>query len=49
MLTGGTTSEGFELTGLPALLSFVAAFAYYVLFEGLRGATIGKLLWAYGW
>jgi uncharacterized RDD family membrane protein YckC len=42
--TGETTEEGFELTGAPALAWFVLAFAYYIVLEGLLGATVGKLL-----
>lgn len=41
--TGGTTSEGFELQGVAAFLTFVAWAAYYVLLEAYLGGTIGKL------
>ncbi|MEX2324136.1 MAG: RDD family protein, partial [Nitriliruptoraceae bacterium] len=42
-LTGATTPGGFELTGGPAFLLFALGFAYFVLLEGLVGATLGKL------
>ncbi|HEX9015742.1 MAG TPA: RDD family protein [Chloroflexota bacterium] len=42
--TGGTTSDGFSLNGLPAMLWFLVSFAYYILLEGLLGATVGKLV-----
>jgi uncharacterized RDD family membrane protein YckC len=42
--TGETTEEGFELMGASALAWFVLAFAYYIVLEGLLGATVGKLL-----
>ncbi len=44
LLTGGTTEAGFELTGLPALLLFIVAFAYLVLTEAYLGGTLGKLV-----
>lgn len=43
-VTGGTTSEGFELQGAAAFLTFVAWAAYYVLLEAYLGGTIGKLI-----
>ncbi len=43
-LTGDLTATGFRLQGLPALGLFVLIFAYFWLFEGLLGATPGKLL-----
>jgi uncharacterized RDD family membrane protein YckC len=42
-LVGGATSEGFELTGLPAVAWMVAAAVYYIVAEARLGATIGKL------
>ncbi len=44
VFTGGTTEEGFQLTGLPAFLWFVVCFLYYIVMEATLGATIGKLL-----
>jgi uncharacterized RDD family membrane protein YckC len=45
---GGVTSEGFNLTGAPALivmgLSSFAFLAYYLCFEWWWGATLGKML-----
>ncbi len=43
ILTGQTTQGGFALQGVPALLGFLLALAYYVLLEGTVGATLGKL------
>ena len=42
LMTGGTTPEGFSLTGAPALLSFLIGFAYFVVMEKTSGATLGK-------
>lgn len=41
--TGSTTSSGFELTGIPALISIVIGIAYWLCFEVLAGGTPGKL------
>ena len=45
---GGLTSEGFSLTGMPALivlgLSTLVFFTYYLCFEWWWGATLGKML-----
>ncbi len=41
---GGTTSTGFELTGVPFALSSLVWLAYYILLEGYLGGTIGKLV-----
>jgi len=45
---GGTTGQGFELTGLPALLLLGAGggimLAYCILAEALFGRTLGKLV-----
>ena len=43
MFTGMTTSEGFNLTGAPALLWFLVCLAYYVVMEVQWGGTIGKM------
>ncbi len=42
--TGNTNSQGFEMTGAPALLTFAIWAAYYVLLEAFVGGTIGKLV-----
>ena len=42
-VTGGTTSDGFHVSGAPALLLFVIAIAYYVVMEKTSGATLGKM------
>ena len=42
-VTGGTTTEGFQLSGGPALLVFLVAIAYYVVMEKTSGATLGKM------
>ncbi len=44
MLTGQTTRDGYHLHGLPALLWWLAGFAYFAWFEGKAGATIGKMV-----
>jgi uncharacterized RDD family membrane protein YckC len=45
---GGITESGFSMEGKPALVAFGAAllvgFLYYLLFEGLFGATLGKAM-----
>ncbi len=42
--TGGLTSGGFEVTGVPAFLSFLLYFLYFVLMESFAGGTVGKLI-----
>ena len=42
LMTGGTTPEGFSLTGAPALLSMLIGLAYFVVMEKTSGATLGK-------
>ena len=44
LVTGQTTSGGFNLQGVPALLWFVLSTAYYVVLEAQLGGTVGKLL-----
>jgi len=39
-LTGETTSDGFHLTGLPALALFAVIFAYFYLGWKVLGGTI---------
>ncbi len=45
---GAATSSGFSMEGQPALLAIsltsVAVFLYYWFFEGLFGATLGKMI-----
>jgi uncharacterized RDD family membrane protein YckC len=43
MALGGATSDGFSLSGAPALIWFVVALAYYVVMEVQMGGTLGKL------
>jgi len=43
LLTGGTTSDGFELTGAPAFISFILMLGYFVAMEGMKGQTLGKM------
>src|ERR1044072_8337335 len=40
--TGGLTSNGFSLTGLPALLLFALIIAYFVIFNKFLGGTIWR-------
>jgi uncharacterized RDD family membrane protein YckC len=42
--TGGVTGSGFELTGAPALLSFLVVAAYFIGMEKMFGGTLGKLV-----
>ncbi len=42
--TGNTTDSGFDLQGAPAFLTFALWGLYFVLFEGLLGGTVGKLI-----
>jgi uncharacterized RDD family membrane protein YckC len=48
ILFGAASVEGGQasasLSGLPALMSFVLAFGYYILMEGYLGQTLGKML-----
>ena len=43
MALGGATSDGFNLSGAPALIWFLIALAYYVVMEVQMGGTLGKL------
>ena len=42
-VTGGTTSDGFQVSGAPAFLVFLIAIGYYVVMEKTSGATLGKM------
>jgi len=42
--SGGTTADGFQLEGTPALLLFVLGLGYYVVMEAQFGWTVGKRL-----
>jgi uncharacterized RDD family membrane protein YckC len=42
--TGQTTTDGFELHGLPAFLWWISGIFYYIIFEGKLGATPAKML-----
>ena len=44
LITGGTTSAGFSLSGAPAGLLFLIGLAYFTYFEANSGATLGKQL-----
>jgi uncharacterized RDD family membrane protein YckC len=41
--TGHTTDGGFDLPTGPTLIGLVLCLAYFILLEGLWGATLGKL------
>lgn len=41
-MTGGTTAEGFNISGAPAFLMFAIALAYFIVMEKTSGATLGK-------
>lgn len=43
-LSGTTTKAGFELHGGPFFLLILIILTYYIVLEGLLGATIGKLI-----
>jgi len=40
--TGGLTENGFQLTGMPALLLFALIIAYFVIFNKFLGGTIWR-------
>jgi uncharacterized RDD family membrane protein YckC len=42
-VTGGTTADGFAMSGAPALLLLLVAMAYYIVMEKTSGATLGKM------
>jgi uncharacterized RDD family membrane protein YckC len=44
LFTGGTTTEGFQLTGGPFFVWLLIALAYYIAMEHRAGATAGKRL-----
>jgi len=44
LLTGGTSQGGFSLEGVPAALSWLINFAYYIGLEVTQGGTVGKLV-----
>lgn len=41
--SAGGGEIGFQLSGAPALLMFVVGFGYYIVLEGMRGQTLGKM------
>jgi len=43
LATGSTNMAGFSMTGIPALTTFAIGFAYFIVMEATRGATIGKM------
>jgi uncharacterized RDD family membrane protein YckC len=40
----GQGSIGFDLWGIPALVGYAVCFIYFIVFEAIFGATIGKLV-----
>lgn len=44
LATGGVTTGGFHLQGVPFAIWIVVALSYYIVLEGLSGATLGKRL-----
>ena len=42
-MSGQTTADGFNLTGLPAIVSFLIGIGYYLVMEATTGATLGKM------
>jgi uncharacterized RDD family membrane protein YckC len=38
----GDGGASFELSGLPAIITFIAVFAYYFVMEATSGQTVGK-------
>ena len=40
--TGGLTGNGFDLTGVPALVFFLLIIAYFVVFNKYLGGTIWR-------
>jgi uncharacterized RDD family membrane protein YckC len=44
LATGGTNAASFSMTGLAALTTYAVGFAYFIVMEATRGATIGKLV-----
>ena len=44
LVTGGTTTTGFQLQGGPFFLFFLIGFGYFIVMEAVWGATLGKLV-----
>lgn len=44
LISGQTTKNGFELSGLPAFIAILLMVLYFVIMEGIWGATVGKFL-----
>jgi uncharacterized RDD family membrane protein YckC len=42
-VTGGATGTGFNLSGAPFFLWLLISLGYYILMEGTKGATLGKM------
>jgi uncharacterized RDD family membrane protein YckC len=40
--SGGLTSEGFNLNGVPALVLFALIIAYFIIMKNYFGGTFGK-------
>ena len=43
-VTGGTSAQGFQLSGGPFFIWLVIALAYYIVMEAQSGVTLGKRL-----
>lgn len=43
LFTGDTTSAGYAMEGGPVFFQFFLGMAYYLLMEGMLGATLGKM------
>lgn len=41
-MTGGTTSAGFHIEGVPFFIWLVLSLGYYIVMEATSGATLGK-------
>jgi uncharacterized RDD family membrane protein YckC len=39
-----TTRDGFNLSGIPAIIEFILIFVYFILMELFAGATVGKMV-----
>jgi uncharacterized RDD family membrane protein YckC len=48
VVTGNTTTDegsiGFEMWGIPALVGYALCLLYFIIFEGMWGATVGKFV-----
>lgn len=44
VLTGNTSSDGFNLTGIPALILFIEIILYFTVLKKALGKTIGRMV-----